>query len=596
MKRHVSITLLAVLLSCKETSGPGGPPPAIAGAWAFGQRLTGGGSSCANHGTVTISQNGSSFTATYSQTGFCSGPGGTVDNSGFGDITNGRLNGAAVQFSLPGCSYRGNVVGDPPDGATGTVTCAIAVNGQSVDFTGTWHVSHGVATVSVTPNPAFIGTDATIPLTATAYDAAGNELTGRAIVWGSRDPSIATATNGSVHGITPGLATITATTVPILPLEDSVIGVTGVRVVTRAVGISAGWLHTCGVLSGGGALCWGAGFDGRLGNGTTDHPVETPRPVSGTAFAQVSGGFQHSCGTTPTGAAYCWGKELSGELGDGVSGGTRLAPFPVSGTLSFATVSAGNSFSCGVTTAGAGYCWGSGTYGQVGDGGFGDDSMPAAVSGGLTFAMISTSRDAELQPVSFGFACGLTTTGIAYCWGDNSKRQLGDSGASNHAAPVPVAGGLTFALVSAGAQHACGVTTSGAAYCWGNGTSGQLGNGAAGGSNVPVPVSGGLVFSTIAAGGSHTCGVTTLGDAYCWGGNLLGQLGTGVFAPDFSPPQTTPVPVIGGLTFETLSAGAAHTCGVATIGLIYCWGRGLDGQLGRGGFQNSATPTPVLVP
>jgi alpha-tubulin suppressor-like RCC1 family protein len=279
-----------------------------------------------------------------------------------------------------------------------------------------------------------------------------------------------------------------------------------------------------------------------------------------------------------------------------VSSATRLAPVAVSGSLSFETVSAGNNFSCGVTTAGAGYCWGTGMNGRLGTGSFGDDSTPAPVTGGLTFAMITTGKDVEFQPVGNGFACGLTTGGAAYCWGNNSHGELGDSGSSSHSAPVPVARGLTFAALSAGQQHVCGVTTSGAAYCWGNGTSGQLGNGSASASNVPVPVSGSLVFSTIAAGGAHTCGVTTEGDAYCWGGNLLGQLGTGVFAPDFSPPQTTPVAVIGGLKFETLAAGAAHTCGLSTLGVIYCWGRGFDGQLGNASLSNKAVPTPVLVP
>jgi len=594
MRRRVFITLLVIVLSCKESNAPSGPPPDVSGAWAFGQRLTGGGSTCANHGTVTITQNGSSFAATYSQTGFCSGPGGTVDNSGSGDITNGRLSGAAMQFSITGCSYRGDVVGDPPAGATGTVTCAI----QSVNFSGTWHVSHGVASVTVSPSAAVIGTEATLPLTATAYDASGNVISGRQIVWGSLQPAVATAASGTMLGVSPGFATITATTVPIVPLEDSTTGIATVQVLTRAVGVSAGLLHSCGVLQGDIALCWGPGFDGRLGNGTTDHPVDHPRPVSGPPFAiaRVSGGFQHSCGTTSANVAYCWGKELVGELGDGVSNATRLSPVQVAGNLTLASVSAGNNFSCGVTTTGAGYCWGTGMNGRLGNGGFADDSVPAPVSGGLNFAMITTGKDVELQPIGNGFACGLTTTGNAYCWGNNSHGELGDSGASTQSTtPVPVAGGLTFATLSAGEQHVCGVTTSGAAYCWGKGTSGQLGNGSAGGSNAPVPVSGGLVFSTIAAGGGHTCAVTTSGDAYCWGGNVLGQLGTGVFAPDFSPPQTTPVAVTGGLKFVTLAAGAAHTCGISTLGVIYCWGRGFDGELGNG-LQNRAVPTPVLVP
>jgi len=591
MTRHIVVTLLGVVVSCKESNAPSGPPPDVAGAWAFGQRLAGGGSTCANHGTVIVSQNGSLFTGTYSQTGFCSGPGGTIDNSGSGDITSGRLIGAALQFSAGGCSYRGQVVADPPDGASGTVTCQI----QSINFSGTWHVSHGVASVTVTPGDVFIGTQATIPLTATAYDASGNVLAGRQVVWRSLQPAVATATNGTVLGVGVGLTTVTATTVPVAPLEDSVTAVANVRILTRTIGISAGWLHSCGVEAGNIGLCWGAGFDGRLGNGTTDHPVDHPRPVSTAAFAQISGGFQHSCGTTPAGVAYCWGKELVGELGDGVSSATRPAPVLVSGGLSFAAVSAGNNFSCGVTAAGVGYCWGAGTSGRLGTGGFADDSTPAPVNGGLTFAMITTGKDVELAPIGNGFACGLTTIGSAYCWGNNSHGELGDSGSSSHSAPVPVAGGLTFATLSAGYQHVCGVTTGGAAYCWGNGSSGQLGNGSAVGANVPVPVSGGLQFTRIAAGGSHSCGVTTGGDAYCWGGNGLGQLGTGVFAPDFSPPQTTPVAVTGGLKFEQLAAGAAHTCAISTRFVIYCWGRGIDGQLGSG-LQNKAAPTPVFVP
>ena len=44
---------------------------------------------------------------------------------------------------------------------------------------------------------------------------------------------------------------------------------------------------------------------------------------------------------------------------------------------------------------------------------------------------------------------------------------------------LPVTTGLTFAQVSAGADYACGVTTAGVAYCWGDGFYGELGNGAA---------------------------------------------------------------------------------------------------------------------
>lgn len=586
-----------MLGACGGSTAPLGPPPDVSGAWAFGQRLAGSGTTCRNTGAVTIHQSGSSFTATYTQTGSCMGPGGTVDNSGSGQIVDGRLNGAAIQFSIPGCQYSGSVTGTPIAGAGGTVNCQITVSGQSVSFSGTWQVSHGVASVSVTPNPAFVGATASLPLVATAYDASGNVLTGREIVWASLTPSVATAANGVARGVAVGAAEVTATTVPVLPLEDSVTGAATVQVVTRAVVVTAGWLHTCGVLSGGAGVCWGPGFDGRLGNGSTDSPVMSPRAVSGgLALLTLSGGFEHTCGTTAGGLAYCWGLELSGELGDGVGSATRLAPVAVSGGLAFAAVSAGNNFSCGVTTSGLGYCWGAGANGRLGNGGFGDDSTPVAVGGGLTFAMISVSKDVDALPIGDGFACGVTTGGAAYCWGRNAEGELGDSSFTDGTTPVPVARGLTFALVSAGEQHVCGLTLSGTAYCWGNGASGQLGNGTTAGSNVPVPVSGGLRFTTIAAGAAHSCAATTSGAAYCWGANTLGQLGTGAFAPDFSPPQTTPVAVVGGLTFATLVAGAAHTCGLTSAGVIYCWGRGFDGELGSGDLNNQNSPVRALVP
>lgn len=107
-------------------------------------------------------------------------------------------------------------------------------------------------------------------------------------------------------------------------------------------------------------------------------------------------------------------------------------------------------------------------------------------------------------------------------------------------------------------------------------------------------MSGSLSFTSIAAGGSHTCGVTTSGAPYCWGGNALGQLGIGSFAPDFSPPQTIPVPVLGGLTFRKLEAGAAHTCGLTTDSMVYCWGRGFDGELGNGTLANQNVPVAVF--
>jgi alpha-tubulin suppressor-like RCC1 family protein len=132
-------------------------------------------------------------------------------------------------------------------------------------------------------------------------------------------------------------------------------------------------------------------------------------------------------------------------------------------------VSAGRGRTCGVTTDGAAYCWGSGVLGNGSD----TSTTPVAVAGGLTFASVSTGDS---------YTCGVTTGGTAYCWGGGLL-----AGANHYSAtPVAVASGLTFASVSAGWTHACGVTTGGVAYCWGTNAHGELGDGTT--TDRPTPV------------------------------------------------------------------------------------------------------------
>src|SRR5205814_771718 len=108
----------------------------------------------------------------------------------------------------------------------------------------------------------------------------------------------------------------------------------------------------------------------------------------------------------------------------------------------------------------------------------------------------------------------------------------------------PFAVQATFTFVDAGTRESCGVTTHGVAYCWGSGLSGALGTG----SFVfmytapTTPVAGGFSFATVSAGSGHTCGVTTSGAPYCWGSNGSGQLGDGTTTQSFGP-----VSVAGGL-------------------------------------------------
>ncbi|MBI4419412.1 MAG: hypothetical protein HY560_01190 [Gemmatimonadetes bacterium] len=321
--------------------------------------------------------------------------------------------------------------------------------------------------------------------------------------------------------------------------------------------------------------------------------------VTGTTaalFATISTGRLHTCGVTTAGAAYCWGSNAHGQFGNGTTTGPQdcqgyacsSTPVAVSGGLRFLAVSAGSEHTCGVTPAGAASCWGFNYLGELGNGTTTNSTTPVRVSNGLTF----TTVDAGTSASGGGdHTCGVTPAKVVYCWGDNGYGELGSGTPTKSTTPVVVSGGLTFTAVSAGGYHTCGITSTGAAYCWGLNGSGQLGNGDSTESPTPVPVSGGLAFAAVSAGDNHTCGITSAGTTYCWGYNANGQVGNGDSTGSGSP---IPVPVSGGITFTAVSAGGLHTCGITSAGMAYCWGSNFHGQLGDGGTVASSF-TPIAV-
>jgi alpha-tubulin suppressor-like RCC1 family protein len=373
----------------------------------------------------------------------------------------------------------------------------------------------------------------------------------------------------------------------------------------------AGGVHTCRLTRAGAAWCWGYGYSGQLGDGTfyTSEPYGSATLVAvtgGHTFVALTAGTYHTCGITTAGAAWCWGANVYGQLGDGTIPTAppfgSAAPVAVTGGLTFVALKAGEWHTCGITTAGAAYCWGVNGAGQLGNGTIDQTPpwlpngtpTPVAVVGGLTFSSLGAGTN---------HTCGVTTAGAAWCWGSNVYGQLGDGTTMEWTwpygtgTPVAVTGGHTFTAVSAGDYHSCGVTSANEAYCWGSSVYGELGIGSylyATGTPLLVAPTAGLAFSAIGVGVLYSCGLTTAGAGYCWGEGNGGQRGDGTTT--FTVPS--PVAVTGGLTFTTLSVGFYHSCGLAADGTAYCWGSGGYGELGNGTIYTSApwgSPTPVAV-
>src|SRR4051812_31405788 len=109
-------------------------------------------------------------------------------------------------------------------------------------------------------------------------------------------------------------------------------------------------------------------------------------PVAPLSFHEVSVGRGHTCGLTSDGKAYRWGSNHWGELGDGTTI-QRLTPVLVAGGLKFIHLAAGGGFTCGLRQLGRvtrAYCWGSNSVGQLGTGTNQDmQLMPAPVTGNL---------------------------------------------------------------------------------------------------------------------------------------------------------------------------------------------------------------------
>ncbi len=349
------------------------------------------------------------------------------------------------------------------------------------------------------------------------------------------------------------------------------------------VTVSAGTRHSCGIRSDGTAWCWGWNRYGQVGDGTTVRHRLVPVQVgTATDWATVSANGYHTCGTRTDGTAWCWGDNDRGQLGDGTTIASDV-PVQVGVAANWTAVAAGASHTCGLRTDGTAWCWGYNWVGQLGDGRHGQDTnsnVPVQVGRGTSWATITAGSN---------HTCGALVSGAARCWGLNDTGQLGDGG-KGYLSDVPVKVRTTADWVSlvGGGYHTCGIRTDGTTWCWGDNSKGQLGVRHDRVRKLPVQVGTSVDWVSLTAGFAHTCGTQVDGTAWCWGYNATGQLGDGTTTTSRTPVQ---IGAVG--DWVNVNAGSNHTCGTLTDGTGWCWGSNTDGQLGDGSYIDSDLPTQI---
>ncbi len=411
---------------------------------------------------------------------------------------------------------------------------------------------------------------------------------------------------------------------------------------------------TCAITSNDVLQCWGVNSLIQLGNGTSNMQYVPGTSDAGTTYAAIQISAARACGITLTGALKCWGnllgdsspqssysygsgnarhqyaekmtkasewtfdtlsvfgadaiddhysgtcgissnklycwgsmKATEGPFGDGSqTDARRPAPVMIDPSTNYSYIHTRRSHDfCAITSAGQMKCWGINNYGELGE--------AAAVSATVYSPTVADSSTTYTKVVSFNHAtCGITTTGVLKCAGNNDNGRLGLGDTTARTSFTVVDSGVSYSDIEMGMSHTCGRTTTGVLKCWGTNSQGQIAKASStSASYLPDVVDSGVTYTKIATGSFNSCGITSANKLKCWGANFLGQLGDGTTTGRY-----TPTAIDASADYSDISMGAGHTCGI-TAGQIKCWGNATYSGLATPQYPggHSVFSSPLVV-
>ena len=287
-------------------------------------------------------------------------------------------------------------------------------------------------------------------------------------------------------------------------------------------------------------------------------------------------------------------------------------------------IACGGSHTCAILKDRQISCWGSGAYGQLGNGRTNNVGTYLATLDSLRQVPLGSGRNVTKISLGGRHTCVILDRGDLKCFGSNRYGQLGLedtidrgdtllTGMGDALPKVSLGVGRTAVEVATGLSHTCVLLDNHEVKCFGHNSYGELGlgdiinrggrHGSMGDDLPSVDLGTNLKPIQITAGAYHTCvllvDVSCSGlfrckfpnKVACWGLGKYGQLGLGTTTKiadqaDELGEQLRTVNLGTNDSVTSVKTGSYHTCAVFDFGGMKCWGRNNHGQLGSGNLGN----------